>query len=191
MNDRQQGGDEVVTVVLDEEEVESVSPGAPDAVEGEPDGEVIQAELVALQSEVERLKELYLRKMADFDNFKKRQEKSMAEFRKLANADLIRESSVESGIRQGVELVLKQLRDVLGRYGLVEVDPVGMPFDPTVHEAIQRREQADIEDATVVEALQKGYMLNDRLLRPALVVVAVPLLRDDTPAATAVEDTYE
>jgi molecular chaperone GrpE len=80
---------------------------------------------------------------------------------------------------------------VLGRYGLVEVDPVGMPFDPTVHEAIQRREQADIEDATVVEALQKGYMLNDRLLRPALVVVAVPLLRDDTPAATAVEDTYE
>jgi molecular chaperone GrpE len=152
--------------------------------------QAFQIELQNVQQEVERLKELYLRKLADFDNYRKRQEREMIEFRRFANADLLRDclpvldnldraltvpAGQESGLREGVELVLRQLRETLGRYGLIEVDPVGSAFDPSLHEAIQRVERDGIEDATVIEALQKGYLLGERLLRPALVVVGVPM----------------
>jgi molecular chaperone GrpE len=190
------GGVEVTPVPAEEDhgvaEVTSVE------VDLSSDDEAIQTELLKLQQEVERLKELYLRKMADFDNYRKRQERDMAEFRRLANGDLLRDclpvldnldralsvsSGQDSGLRQGVELVLRQLKDILGRYGLIELDPVGSSFDPSLHEAIQRVEREGIEDATVIEAMQMGYLLGERLLRPALVVVAVPA---QTPAA--VED---
>ena len=166
--------------------------------------EAIQVELQNLQQEVERLKELYLRKMADFDNYRKRQERDMAEFRRLANGDLLRDclpvldnldralsvpSGQDSGLRQGVELVLRQLKDTLGRYGLIELDPVGSAFDPSLHEAIQRVEREGIEDSTVIEAMQKGYLLGERLLRPALVVVAVPAQPSSAVEEKSAEET--
>ena len=73
-----------------------------------------------------------------------------------------------------MDLVLRQLKDVLARYGLEEIDPIGSAFDPALHEAIQRQESAEVEQNTVVKVFQKGYALHERLLRPALVVVAVP-----------------
>jgi molecular chaperone GrpE len=166
--------------------------------------QAFQAELQNLQQEVERLKELYLRKLADFDNYRKRQEREMAEFRRLANADLLRDclpvldnldraltvpAGQERGLREGVELVLRQLRETLGRYGLIEVDPVGSAFDPSLHEAIQRVERDGIEDATVIEALQKGYLLGERLLRPALVVVGVPVQRPGAASEGSSEES--
>lgn len=152
--------------------------------------ETIQDELAKLQQEVTNLKELYLRKLADFDNYRKRQEREMVEFRSSANAELIREclpvldnleralevpGGDDSGLRRGVELVVRQYQGVLARYGLVQIDPLGAAFDPTAHEAIQRQEVAGIEETKVVQVLQKGYRLGERLLRPALVVVAVPM----------------
>ena len=166
--------------------VQDTTPAAPD------DG-AIQAELGRLQEEVERLRELYLRKLAEFENSRKRQEREMADFRRFANSDLLRdllpvvdnlERALEApggggdGLRTGVELVLRQLKDVLTRHGLVEVSPMGDVFDPAVHEAIQRVPSHDVEENTVVQVFQKGYLLGERLLRPALVVVAVP---DDGP----------
>ncbi len=169
-----------------EEGGEGTAPAAPD------DG-AIQAELGRLQEEVERLRELYLRKLAEFENSRKRQEREMADFRRFANSDLLRdllpvvdnlERALEvpggggDGLRTGVELVLRQLKDVLMRHGLTEVSPMGEAFDPAVHEAIQRVPSHDVEENTVVQVFQKGYLLGERLLRPALVVVAVP---EDTP----------
>jgi molecular chaperone GrpE len=151
--------------------------------------EAIQEELQNLQREISHFKELYLRKLADFDNYRKRQEREMVEFRRYANAELMRDclpvldnleralaapGGVESGLREGVELVLKQFRDVLDRHGLGEVDPIDQPFDPSLHEAIQRYEVSGVQEATVVQVLQKGYRLGERLIRPALVIVAVP-----------------
>jgi molecular chaperone GrpE len=151
--------------------------------------EAIQEELQNLQREISHFKELYLRKLADFDNYRKRQEREMVEFRRYANAELMRDclpvldnleralaapGGVESGLREGVELVLKQFRDVLDRHGLAEVDPIDQPFDPSLHEAIQRYEVSGVQEATVVQVLQKGYRLGERLIRPALVIVAVP-----------------
>jgi molecular chaperone GrpE len=165
------------------------SNGAPQTSTAVAVDEDMQKELVNLQTEVDRLKELYLRKMADFDNYRKRQEREMADFRRYSNADLIREclpvvdnleralaapSGDGAGLRTGVDLVLKQFKEILRRCGLTEVDPIGMPFDPSVHEAIQRQEVEGLVENTVIHALQKGYLLGERLLRPALVIVGVP-----------------
>jgi molecular chaperone GrpE len=166
---------------------------APEAGNGAvTDDGAIQAELGRLHEELERLREMYLRKLADFDNYRKRQERDLGEYRKHANAELLadclpvldnleRALEVPAGgdvaLRTGVELVLRQLKDVLAKYGLEEIDPIGGAFDPAVHEAIERQEQSGVEHATVVRVFQKGYALHERLLRPALVVVAVPAER--------------
>lgn len=146
-------------------------------------------ELAELRGEHQRLRELYLRKLADFDNYRKRQEREMAEFRRLASAELVRDllpvmDNLEralavpagggSGLREGVELVYRQLYDTLTRHGLELIDPLGEPFDPALHEAVQRRESNEVVENTVVEVLQKGFLMHGRLLRAAMVVVAVP-----------------
>ncbi len=154
-----------------------------------PDKDNLQEELANLQQEIARFRELYLRKLADFDNYRKRQEREMGEFRRYANGELLRDclpvlDNLEralavpgggaGGLREGVELVLRQFKDVLARNGLAEVDPAGRPFDPTLHEAISRNEDSRVQESTVVQVLQKGYLLGERLIRPALVTVAVP-----------------
>lgn len=154
-----------------------------------PEKDALQEELTNLQQEIARFRELYLRKLADFDNYRKRQEREMGEFRRYANGELLRDclpvldnleralavpGGATGGLREGVELVLRQFKDVLGRNGLAEVDPTGRPFDPTLHEAISRNEDSRVQEPTVVQVLQKGYRLGERLIRPALVIVAVP-----------------
>jgi molecular chaperone GrpE len=81
---------------------------------------------------------------------------------------------VAEDLRRGVEMIVRQLRDALRRYGMGEVAAVGARFDPKVHEAVLREESAEVDHPTVVAELQRGYLLHDRLLRPAMVKVAVP-----------------
>jgi molecular chaperone GrpE len=177
-----------------EEEAETgIEPAGGDGLQSEesspPDKDALQEELTNLQQEIARFRELYLRKLADFDNYRKRQEREMGEFRRFANGELLRDclpvldnleralavpGGAAGGLREGVELVLRQFKDVLGRNGLAEVDPIGRPFDPTLHEAISRNEDSRVQEPTVVQVLQKGYLLGERLIRPALVIVAVP-----------------
>jgi molecular chaperone GrpE len=188
LDERREDGVETEATGLAERELEE---GEVVFLEEDPSGgdvKQLRARCKELEDEGDRLKELYLRKLADFDNYRKRQEREMDEFKRLANAGLLRDclpvldnleralsapGSDGSGLRTGVELTLRQLKDVLGRYGLSEIDPAGQPFDPTHHEAIQRREAAEVAENTVLQVMQKGYLLGDRLLRPALVVVAV------------------
>ncbi len=207
MTDEKRPGEVEITVV--EGDREGTSPGEAGAGRGDQEAEpaadlAIQEELTRLQQEVDRLRELYLRKLADFDNYRKRQEKEMADFRRLANAEILRDlcpvlDNLEralavpegngSGLRTGVELVLRQLKDILGRYGLVEVNPQGEPFDPALHEAIQRQECGEAGENTVIEVLQKGYLLGERLLRPALVVVATRQVKPkDGPSSSETRD---
>lgn len=160
----------------------------PELPSGEDDS--LRVQMDELQQELDRAKELYLRKLADFDNYRKRQEREMAEYRKVANANLVRDllqvvdnleraaasaSAADDSLRIGVELVLRQFKDTLARHGVTEVNPDGAAFDPSLHEAIQRVDSAEVIENTVVQVLQKGYVLGERLLRPALVVVAVPV----------------
>jgi molecular chaperone GrpE len=171
------------------EEPQAENAAAAEEGEGASVDQALQEELSRLQEELSRFREMYLRKLADFENFRKRKEKEMQEFRRSAHADLLRDvlpvlDNLEralavpegdgSGIRTGVELVLRQLKEVLARYGLQEVNPTGEAFDPRYHEALARQEREGLAGETVLEVLQKGYMLQDKLLRPALVVVGVP-----------------
>jgi molecular chaperone GrpE len=164
----------------------------------------IQVELARLQQEAGLLREQYLRKLADFDNFRKRKDKEMSDFRKQANADLLRDmlpvvDNLEralavggedaSGVRTGVELTLKQFKDTLARHGVVELSPEGQPFNPTEHEAVSRLHTSAAEPNTVLQVLQKGYRLGDRLLRAAMVVVAAPAM--PAPAGGGVAEEVE
>jgi molecular chaperone GrpE len=180
-------GDEPQGAAEAEPETKDVEPVPEEGATGV--DEAIQEELQTLQQEIAHFRELYLRKLADFDNYRKRQEREMVEFRRHANAELMRNclpvlDNLEralaapagdgKGLREGVELVLRQFKEILGRHSLSEVDPIDQPFDPAFHEAIQRYEVSGVEEPTVVQVLQKGYRLGERLIRPALVIVAVP-----------------
>jgi molecular chaperone GrpE len=133
--------------------------------------------------------EKYLRLRAEFDNFRKRleREREERERRALAAAfldllpvvDNLERAAGAKGsaddLRKGVELVARQLVEILRRFGLVEIPAVGQPFDPRLHEAVAREESAEHEVPTVIAELQRGYWLNERLLRPAMVKVALPV----------------
>src|SRR5438132_6242985 len=133
------------------------------------------------------LKDRYLRNLADFENFRKRSEREKSEFFKYALAGLMKEllpvldnfdralEHAEEGddFHRGVLLIYKQLFDTLTKHGLRPIDESGVPFDPKIHEAVVREENPSVPSHTVVAILQRGYFLHDRLLRPAMVKVAV------------------
>ncbi len=140
-----------------------------------------------LRRENEDLKNRYLRTLADFDNLRKRTEREKSEFARYATSGVLKDliavldnfdralehSDADDDFHKGVELIYKQLYDVLTKHGLRPVDEVGAHFDPNIHEAVVREEDPSVPSHTVTAILQKGYFLHDRLLRPALVKVAV------------------
>ena len=132
-------------------------------------------------------KDRYLRTLADFENFRKRSEREKQEFFKYALAGLMKEllpvldnfdRSLEHAaegddFHRGMLLIYKQMFDTLTKHGLRPIDESGVPFDPKIHEAVVREENSSVPSHTVTGILQKGYFLHDRLLRPAMVKVAV------------------
>lgn len=169
-----------------------------EAVEAAENDEVRAAEEPDLEAELEELRERYLRTMADFENFRKRVERERREAARFAAAEPLRDflSVVDNldralaaegspdDLKAGVELILRQMKELLRRF---EVEPVpaakGDRFDPTVHEAVLRFEDPEVSEQVVTEELQKGYLLHDRLLRPAMVKVAVPAEDATEPAS--------
>ena len=150
-----------------------------------------------LRAENQQLKDRYLRTLADFENFRKRAEREKSDFRRYAVAESMREllpvldnfdralEHAESGddFHKGVLLIYKQLSDALQKSGLRTIDEAGVRFDPNIHEAVIREEDASVPSQTVTGVLQKGYFLHDRLLRPALVKVAVGGTEEAPPTA--------
>jgi molecular chaperone GrpE len=147
------------------------------------------ADAKKLASDLDDLRQTLLRRQADFDNYRKRIEKERAEDNKRATARVVeslipiidgfehalaahREAEYES-YRKGFELIYKQLLDNLSRLGVVRLEPVGQPFDPHVHQAMDRAETSNVADGTILEVFQPGYVFHGRVLRPAMVRVAV------------------
>lgn len=146
------------------------------------------AEVEKLREEIADLRDRSMRTLADFDNFRKRSERERQDLRKYALVEPIREfltvmdnldlalsagGSAED-LKRGVEMIHRQMQDLLRRFGVQEVKAVGEAFDPQVHEAVSREESAEVKAPTVAAELRRGYTLHDRLLRPAMVKVAVP-----------------
>jgi molecular chaperone GrpE len=147
----------------------------------------LAAELEALKAEMSRLREDSLRERAELDNQRKRLARDIEVARKFANERLLGEllpviDSLEAGLgvkadtaqhlREGMELTLRQLLKVASDNALVAVDPAGQPFNPEHHQAMSMVDGDGHAPGHVVQVYQKGWLLNDRLLRPALVTVS-------------------
>lgn len=154
-------------------------------------GPSVEIEIERLEGEIDELRDIHLRKLAEFDNFRKRTERERVEIKRHANEELVREllpvldnferalehgSETDSGaFREGVEMIAKQLWDTIERQGVEIVDPLGEKFSPEFHEAVHRVEDETMEPGIVASVLAKGYLCNGRLVRPAMVgVVAEP-----------------
>ena len=164
----------------------------------------LQAEIEALRKKVSdleeensQLKDQYLRKQADFENFRKRMFREKEEAIKYANSNLLSdlitiiddfERAIKAGaeatdvesFRAGIEMIEKQFTGMLERkYGLKRFDSEGEEFDPEKHEAINTEESSDHDTPVVLEDYQKGYLLHDRVLRHAKVKVSVPVVENE------------
>lgn len=161
-------------------EAAPVAPAAANA----PDGD--------LAKELAELKDRYLRLAADFDNFRRRSLKERQDLHNYANENLVKEllQTVDNleravvhgrkeeqqgdseNLLQGIELTHRSLLQILARHGVAEIEAEGKPFDPQIHEAVRRVPSNEHPPGTVTAVYQKGYLLKDRLLRPAMVAVA-------------------
>jgi molecular chaperone GrpE len=159
---------------------------------GEDSGSEMRAEsdpeIDKLSRELAEAGDRYLRLRADFDNYRKRVERERDDGSRRQLAEILLEllpvidnlerAAAAAGtlddVRGGVEMIHRQFAELLRRFGLAEIPALGLPFDPHLHEAVAREESGAVRAPTVVGEFQRGYWLNDRLLRPALVRVAVP-----------------
>ena len=147
----------------------------------------LQARVVELEASNAELRETVLREKAEIENQRRRLHRDVEQARRFANEKLLNEllpvyDGLESGLaveggdvasmREGISLTLKSLLKVAENNGMSQVDPLGQPLDPERHHAVSMVDAPGKAPGTVVSVLQKGYVLNDRLLRPALVAVA-------------------
>ena len=146
-------------------------------------------EMVRMQQEVEQANDMMLRLAAELDNYKKRVAKERESLIRYAVQDVLQElipildnfeRATESANKskdfnsflEGVKMIYRNMYDVMGRKGLVRIDAVGETFDPNIHEAVMQVTSQEHPENVVVEELQKGYMLHDRVIRPSMVVVS-------------------
>jgi len=147
------------------------------------------AEMAKVTADLEELRQSMLRSQADFANYRKRIEKERFEDSKRATARVIegiipvvdgfeqalaahREAEYEN-YRKGFELIYKQLLDNIAKLGVERLDPIGKAFDPHLHQAVDREETSERKDGTILQVFQPGYVFHGRVLRPAMVRVAV------------------
>lgn len=157
-------------------------------VQEQGEGEILDAATEKLMAEVEEHKQRLLRTQADYDNFRRRTVKEKEELGKYASAKLITEllpvidnferalgsvpdAPETASYAKGVEMIFRQLESILKAEGLVPMESVGTPFNPEYHQAIMQVESDEFEEGDVVEEVQKGYILKDKVLRPAMVKV--------------------
>jgi molecular chaperone GrpE len=180
---RRNGKTEVQAQSEDQLDVEHELPAS---AEGEGSEIAALSEVEKLRAERDMLLDRLARMQAEFDNARKRAAKEQQDFRDYALVDTIngvipvldsferalRASPEKSEFHVGVELIYKQLQDALAKLGVRPIAAKGEPFDPRYHEAVEMVETTDAADDHVLDELQRGYLLKDRLLRPAMVRVA-------------------
>ncbi len=162
---------------------------APAAAGEAPPGDAGAADpLEALRSERDALHDRLLRTAAEFDNYRKRVDRERREQADLAASTVLSEllpiiddleralqaprTAESDAYRAGVELIHRQMLELLRRRGVTPMDVVGVPFDPHVHQAVAQEPSTDVAEGHVIAEMRRGYLLGDRLLRPAMVKVA-------------------
>jgi molecular chaperone GrpE len=157
--------------------------------EAEAAEEAREAEGPSAEEQLAELDERYVRLYAEFENYKKKSARDREELARYVREELVydlmpsldhleialqhaAEQEDSAGLKQGVEMTLRELYRTLEKYGLKSIEALGQPFDPEYHHAISQAERDDIEEGTVVEVFRKGYMLGDKVLRAAMVSVS-------------------
>jgi molecular chaperone GrpE len=167
-------------------------PEMTDPVELENPMEDLDAKLEIKEQEAKENYDRLLRVSAEFENYKKRASRDLAELRKFANQSLIKEmlsvidnlelamnstnghKTIDQGLLQGLDMTHKEILKVFEKFNVKPIEAKGQAFDPTFHEAVMQEATDEFDENTVINELQKGYLIHDRLLRPAMVVVARP-----------------
>ncbi len=194
---RNQGDSESVTEERQTDEQRERDDDAPAVDGGDETPEDLEAALDEARRKADDYWDQLLHARADLTNMQRRAERELANAHKYALDRFVREllpvhDSLELGlkaasepdsdpekIREGIELTLRMLIEVLDKFGVKVVDPQGEPFDPALHEAMTTQPAPDLPPNTVVNVFQKGFVLNDRLVRPASVVVSAGGGKDD------------
>ncbi len=179
--------------ILKEETIEETVDTCEESCEGccggceeESPAEEVKEEAQAVDPEEEAMSMKYMRLMADFQNFKRRTEKEKSDIYAYANEKIISEmlnvidnferalavGDPEDNFCKGMEMILKQLQGVLEKAGASEIEALGQEFDPNFHNAIMMEDSTEYESGKVTGVLQKGYVLNSKVIRPAMVKVA-------------------
>jgi molecular chaperone GrpE len=152
------------------------------------------SEIKALKKEYDELKDKYLRSLAEMQNLRKRFDRERADYIEYSLNEFLREVLVvldnferalkvsdqagDRSFREGVELIYRQYQDMLKKKGVRPIELADKKFDPAIHQAVLTEESDEVEEPEVSEELQRGYWLQDRLLRPAMVKVRVPRKRE-------------
>jgi len=150
----------------------------------------LEVQLEAKEQEAKENYDRLLRVSAEFENYKKRTSRELEEFRKFANQSLIKEllsvvdnlelamkstnghETIDQGLLQGLEMTHKEILKIFEKFNVKPIEAQGQVFDPTFHEAVMQEETDEVNANTIVNELQKGYLIHNRLLRPSMVVVA-------------------
>lgn len=150
----------------------------------------LETQLDASERESKENYDRVLRVSAEFENYKKRTSRELEEFRKFANQSLIKEllsvvdnlelamnstnghQTIDQSLLQGLEMTHREILKVFEKFNVKPIEAKGQVFDPTFHEAVMQEETDEVDPNTVVNELQKGYLIHNRLLRPSMVVVA-------------------
>ena len=161
-----------------------------DQVQAEDPMKDLEVQLEAKEQESKENYDRMLRVSAEFENYKKRTSRELEEFRKFANQSLIKEllsvvdnlelamnstnghQTIDQSLLQGLEMTHKEILKVFEKFNFKPIEAKGQVFDPTFHEAVMQEETDEVDPNTVVNELQKGYLIHNRLLRPSMVVVA-------------------
>jgi molecular chaperone GrpE len=159
-------------------------------------GNDLEAKIVSLEQELNHYKDRYVRAVAEMENIRRRSEKERSDLLKYGLENTLKDllpvldsfelavpsetaapesDATEKSFHSGVLMLKKQMLDTLKKHGLEQIEAKDKPFDPNFHQAIQRVESADHKEETVAGEFQKGYVLNGRLIRPAMVSVFIPV----------------
>ncbi|MDY6904174.1 MAG: nucleotide exchange factor GrpE [Thermodesulfobacteriota bacterium] len=152
--------------------------------------DALKQELETVKKEKADINDRFMRAAAEFDNYKKRLDRQWTDFKKYANESLIKElltvvdnleralcavdgnDSQTRGLCDGISMTVDEIFKIFEKFGVTRLDSVGKPFNPNYHQAVARQASDTVAENIVLEEFQKGYMIHDRLLRPAMVVVS-------------------
>lgn len=176
----------------EQEPVESGAPLEMNQTEETDNTEQLKKQLEEAKQEIVQEHDQLLRLSAEFENYKKRMNRQMDDFRKYANEALLKDllsvvdnleralntsgentgESMQACVTEGVEMTLNEILKILSKFNVTPIEALGKPFDPVFHEAVMQEESEEQPENTVINEFQKGYLIHDRLLRPSMVVVS-------------------